>query len=165
MNPINKKETKCFQRAVAWSHEQIGKHPERITKIKPFINKHNWKERNFSSGKDDWKQFEKNNVAIALNVLYPKKVKKYPAYVWKHNSNHEKQVIFLMIPIGEGWQYSWTKKLLALLRGITSQHQGDFYCLNCLHSLATENKRKPHRKECENKDFCNVIMHSEGTRI
>ena len=46
-------------------------------------------------------KFEKNNVAIALNVLCAKKEKTYPAYISKHNSNHEKQVILLMIPSGE----------------------------------------------------------------
>ena len=35
--------------------------------------------------------------AIALNVLYAKKKKIYPAYVSKHNSNRGKQVILLMI--------------------------------------------------------------------
>ena len=41
MNPINKKDNKCFQYAVtvALNNEDIGKHSERITKIKPFINK------------------------------------------------------------------------------------------------------------------------------
>ena len=39
---------------------------------------------------------------IALNVLYAKKKKLYPAYVSKHNPNHKKQVIFLLIPDGEG---------------------------------------------------------------
>ena len=43
----------------------------------------------------------KNNVTIAVNVLYAKKEKMFPAYVSKHNSNREKQVIFLMIPNGE----------------------------------------------------------------
>ena len=47
------------------------------------------------------KKFEKNNVKIALNVLYPKKEKIYPSYVSKHNSNCEKQVILLMILNGE----------------------------------------------------------------
>ena len=28
---------------------------------------------NFSSEKDDWNKFQKNNVPIALNVLYAKK--------------------------------------------------------------------------------------------
>ena len=39
-NPINRK--KCFQYAVilVLNYEEIGKHAERITKIKPFINKY-----------------------------------------------------------------------------------------------------------------------------
>ena len=36
---------------------------------------------NFPSGKDDSKKNEKNNVKIALNVLYAKKEKICPAYV------------------------------------------------------------------------------------
>ena len=56
--------------------------------------------------KNDWKEFEKNNVIIALNVLYAKKEKIYPAYVSKHNSNYEKQVIHLMISNGgKQWHY------------------------------------------------------------
>ena len=80
-----------------------------MTKIKPFINKYNSEGITFSSEKDDWKKFEKNNVTNALNVLYDKKEKIYPAYVLKHNSNHEKQVIFLMIPIGK--KREWSKTL------------------------------------------------------
>ena len=57
------------------------------------------------------------------------------------------------------------KKLSALLSGITSKHHSDFYCLNCLHSFATENKRESHKKVCENKDFCDVVMPSEDTKI
>ena len=30
---------------------------------------------------------------------------------------------------------------------------------------STENKRKSHKKVCENKDFCNVVMPSEDTKI
>ena len=41
INPINKKDNKYFQYAVtvALNLEEIGKNSERITKIKPFINK------------------------------------------------------------------------------------------------------------------------------
>ena len=55
------------------NHEVIKKDPQRITKIKPFINKYNWEGINIPSEKDDWEKFEKNNVTIALNVLYAKK--------------------------------------------------------------------------------------------
>ena len=41
--------------------------------------------------------FEKNYVTTALNVLYAKKEKIYPAHVSKHNSNRKKQVILLML--------------------------------------------------------------------
>ena len=59
---------------------------------------------------------------------------------------------------------SYSKKLSALSRGITSKNYGDF-CLNCLHSFRTKHKLESHRKVCENKDFCSVIMPSEDTKI
>ena len=58
INPINKKDNKCFQCAVtlALNSEEIGKNIERITKIEPFANKYNWEGINFPSEKDDWKK-------------------------------------------------------------------------------------------------------------
>ena len=52
-----------------------------------------------------WNISEKNSLTIAVNVLYAKKVKTYPAFVSEHNSNCEKQAILLVIPNGEGWHY------------------------------------------------------------
>ena len=37
--------------------------------------------------------------------MYAKKEKIYTAYVSKHNSNCQKQVILLMIPNGGKWHY------------------------------------------------------------
>ena len=62
----------------------------------------------------------------------------YPPYVSKYSSNRGKQVILIMIPNGEGWNCLAVKKLSAILRRITSNHHGDFYCLICLHSFTTE---------------------------
>ena len=45
-----------------------------------------------------------------------------------------------------------SKKISALLHGITSKYTGDFHCLNCLHSFRIENKFKSHDKVCKNKD-------------
>ena len=60
---------------------------------------------------------------------------------------------------------SCSKKLSAWLRGITSKYYGDFDCLNFLHSFRIENKLKKKKKVCKNKDFCNVILPSEDTKI
>ena len=58
---------------------RIGKHSERIKKPNFFINRYNWEGINFPSEIDDGKKIEKNNLIIALNVLYTKKEKIYPA--------------------------------------------------------------------------------------
>ena len=53
-------------------YEEIKWNPERVSNIKPYINKYNWKGINYPSKIDDWKTFEKNNPKIAFNVLYIK---------------------------------------------------------------------------------------------
>ena len=55
INPINKKDHECLQYTVtvALNHEEIKKGPQRITKVKLFINKYNWEGTHFPSEKDD----------------------------------------------------------------------------------------------------------------
>ena len=54
---------------VALHHQEISDYPERISKIKPFINNYDWKDINYPSGIDDWKNVGRNNKNIALNIL------------------------------------------------------------------------------------------------
>ena len=54
INPKNN-DNKCFQYVVtvALNHDKINKDPQRISKIKPFINQYNWNGINLpSTGKD-----------------------------------------------------------------------------------------------------------------
>ena len=62
INPKNN-DDKCFQYAVtlALNLDNIDNHPERISKIKPFINQYNWKDIDFPPTSKDWKKFEQNN--------------------------------------------------------------------------------------------------------
>ena len=59
------------------------------------------------------------------------------AYKSKYNVKC-KMLILLMIIDGKKWHYLAVKSLSALLRGIASNHNGDFYCLNCFHFHRTE---------------------------
>ena len=64
-----------------------------------------------------------------------------------------------MITDGKKWHYldgynRPVRSLSRLLRGITSNHNGDFYCLNCFHSYSTETRLKKH-------DYCHVKMPNE----
>ena len=159
-NPINY-DDKCFQYAVtlALNLDKIRKNPQRISKIKPFIEQYNLKEIEFPSTSKDWKKFELNNE-IALNILYvPHNSRKILlAYKSKHNSTREKQVILLIITDGEKCHYLVVKNLSRLLRGITSNHKEDFYCLNCFCSYSTKTKLEDHKKICENHNCCHVEM-------
>ena len=147
MNPKNE-DDKCFQYAltVALNHEQIKNNPERISKIKHFIDQYDWKEIDLPSTGKDWKRFESNNKSIALNILYvPHNTEKIRhAYKSKYNLTRENQVILLMITDGEKWHYLVVKRLSVLFRGITSNNNGDFYCLNCFQSYTMKNKLKKH---------------------
>ena len=104
-NKSSKQKRRCFQYAVtvALNYEQIKDHSERISKIKPFIDKYDWKEIDFSSQGKDWKTFESNNKSIALNILYvfhnTEKIRH--ACKSKYNLTRENQVIFLMLSDGK----------------------------------------------------------------
>ena len=63
------------------------------------------------------------------------------------------------------WHYITVKSISKLLRGITSNHDGDFYCLNCFHSYRTKNKLKRHERICKDHDFCHVKMPNEDNKI
>ena len=103
VNPKNN-DDKCFQYAVtlALNLDKIKKDPQRISKIKPFIDQYNWKDIDFPATRKDWRKLELNNE-IALNILYvPHNTRKIQvAYKSKHNLTYDKEVILLMITDGE----------------------------------------------------------------
>ena len=70
-----------------------------------------------------------------------------------------------MITDGEKWHYLVVQNLSGLFKGITSNHYGDFYCLNCFHSYRTKNKLEAHKKICENHDYCHVEMPTKDNNI
>ena len=151
------------------NYQTIKTHPERISKLKPDINKYNGKDIKFPSDKEDWKMFEQNNKEIALNVLFIPHSKKEIelAYTSKYNYKRKKQVILLLMITDKNnrWHYLAVKSLSALFRGITSSNNGDFYCLNCFHSYRTLNKLKKHERVCNNHDYCRVDMPKENEKI
>ena len=57
---------------MALNYEEIKWNPERVSNIKLFSNKYNWKEIDYPSKIDDWKTFKNNDPTVALNLLYIK---------------------------------------------------------------------------------------------
>ena len=70
-----------------------------------------------------------------------------------------------MITDSKKWHYLTVKKLSALRKGITSNHKGDLYCLNCVHLYSTINKLKKHERVCNEHDYCYVEIPNEDNKI
>ena len=60
---INNNNNNNFQKALddALNYQTIETHIERISKLKPYVNKYNWKGINFPAGSKEWQKFERNN--------------------------------------------------------------------------------------------------------
>ena len=112
-------------------------HPEKISNIKPFINQYNWKNIDFPSHRKDWKNFEKNNKKIALNIFCVTHNIETISFAFKskYNRKRKNRVALLMITNGKKWHYLALKgvptpneynrpikRLSRLLRGTTSNH-------------------------------------------
>ena len=149
INPYNNDDN-CFQYdlTVALNHQNIKNSTQRISKIKSFIDQYNWKETDFPSHSKDWKKSEQNNKTVVVNILFvshnTEEIRL--AYKLTHSFKTKNQVIVLMITDGKNWHYLVVKRVPALPRGVTSNHNGDFYCLNCSQSYSTKNKLKEHER-------------------
>ena len=97
------------------------------------MNRYNWDGIKYPSGKNDYVKFGKNNLNFAVNVLYVNKWKYFQLIfqitTYQVIINYKLSFIFNR----DGWHYFSVTKLFALLLGVTSKHNSDFYCLSCLH--------------------------------
>ena len=121
------------------NYQTIEQDPKRISKLKSYINKCNWEGINSPAGSKEWQKCEQNNDTIALNVLYVKQNTKIINIVYKskYNNKRKKQVILLMICDGIKYHFLAVTNLSGLLQGNSSNHRGDFHCLNCFNSYTT----------------------------
>ena len=82
-----------FQSALKYAldYQITKKDPQKISKLKPYINQFNWKDIKFPSDKEDWKKFEQNNKEIASNILFAPIIKKrYGVHIYQNISTSVK---------------------------------------------------------------------------
>ena len=166
INPKNK-DNEYFKYAVvaALNYNKINNHPEKTSKLKPLIDNYNWKDIEFPSHSKDWKKFEQNNKTIAHNIFFvPDNTKQIrAARISTYYDERDNQVNLLMITDNDkDWHYLTVKSISKLLRRITSNHDGDFYCLNCFYLYTTKNKLEKHERICRDHDFCYLKMPDEN---
>ena len=182
INPRNTKDNRSFMYAltIALNHKEIGRDPQRISKLIPFILKYNRDGIDFPAGQKEWKTFERNNKDIALNILSVpyNKEKVEIQYTSKHTKSKNHVTLLMIteyecnwhylalksIPTDDGYMYP-LKSIKRLLRGQSSKHDGDFYCMNYLHSFRSKNALKNHERLCNDHDYCEIIMPQKDKNI
>ena len=182
INPKNTKDNYCFKYAVtiALNHQELGNDPQRISKrLISLTSKYNCDGLDFPMGyKDDWSKFERKNKDTALNILSVpyNKEKVQVQYKSKYNHKRKKQLVLLMITDNKGtWHYLALKSfktedgnmnpgrsISRLMRGLSSKHHGEHYCLGCLRAYRTEKSLIKHERLCKNHDYCKVSLPSKG---
>ena len=89
------------------------------------------------------------------------KKKKYILLLFENITQIVKNKLFFQ----KLWHYLAANRLSALLRGITSKNNGDFYCLNYLHSFRAKHNSNHIKNYVKIKYLSNVIIPSEDTKI
>ena len=170
INPQNTQDNCCFAYSIiaVLHHEEIHKNPHRIKNLVPYISNYNWKDIKFPTEQKDWKTFERNNKDIALNMFSTHPTDKKLTLIRKSDYSHKCQYIVDLLMITDNqnnWHYITIKNMKRLIRGVTSNHHGDFFCRNCMHSYRTENALKKHERLCTNHDYCKIIMPKPNKNI
>ena len=151
------------------NHAKIANNPRRISNIMRFINNYSWTNIDFPAGPSEYKAFEKYNDNIALNIFcYVNKENEIrPVFISKNNKTRNYHANLLMISNEKStiWHYTAIKSIPALLRGITSKNNGDFYCLNCFRSYRTAKKLAVNEDLCNNNDFCLIKMPEDKNKF
>ena len=103
------------------NYEEIGSHWDRLSNIKPLINKYNIGWNKIPIKIDGWKTFEKNIPTFVFNFLYMKETEICPAYASTINSYYGKTNNSLNDPKRkkESWYYLAYKTIRIM------KHQGN----------------------------------------
>ena len=82
-----------FQNALddALDFQNIEKHPERISKLKPYINKYNWEGIDFRAGPKELQKFEQNNKTNAPNILFIQRNTKTISVAYRSEYNNKRK--------------------------------------------------------------------------
>ena len=100
-----------------------------------------------------WKNFRKiiQKLLVVCYMLRKLKKAQFKPLKSNHSVNDSKRTRMSL---------SCSTKIICIIKG----NDGDFYCLNSPHSFRSKIKFELHKKVCENKDFCSVLIPSEITR-
>ena len=164
INPKNN-DMECFKWSViaATKWEEIGDHPERISKLKRYEDDFDWDNVKFPVSFRDINRFESGNE-IAINVLsYEDKeiyiCRKGKEYVPRRTGEEPRIANLMIIRDHNRRHYVVIKSLSRLLSRQNSKRNGSqHFCTNCLQGFKEVETRDEHSIYCRNNEAVKIEM-------
>ena len=167
MKPQNK-DKGCFKWAIiaALHHEEIKKDHQRVSRLWPYENQHNWEGFEFPVSINKIDKFEKNNPDVAVNVLFiNKKSQQKNIYTVQRSGRNvkcKKQVNLLMIVDGEKGHYTAIKNLSRLLAKLNGKTKRTYhFCMNSPNGFGAGSATDKHYEYCSSNGQVKVNMPTE----
>ena len=142
---------------------EIKHHPQRISLLNPYESQYYREGLEFPVLIKKIDRFEKNNLDMAVNLLFSnKKSQKKNIYTVRRsgcNVKCEKQVNLLMIVAGVGRHYTAIKNTSRLLSKLNRKTKRAYhYCMNCLNGFRTVSARNKRYEYCSSNGHVKVNM-------
>ena len=159
INPKNS-DMECFKWAViaAMKWEEIGKNPERVSKLRRYEGDFDWSDIEFPASFRDINKFERNNE-IGVNILA---IENKKTYICRKGRDYNRIVNLMLIADVENpnkKHYVAVKSLSRLLSKQNSKHkEAQHFCTNCLNGFESAIIRDEHYEYCRSKDSVRVEM-------
>ena len=156
INPKNSN-LECFKWAIiaAMRWEEIGRDPQRISKLTRFESYFDWTGIGFPVSFRDIKKFESRNQ-ISVNILAEENKQ---IYMCRKGGNYERIANLMLITEGNRKHYVAIKSLSRLLSSKNNKHNGaQYFCMNCLQGYSNESSRDEHFRYCTNNEAVRIEM-------
>ena len=156
INPKNS-DMECFKWAViaAMKWREIGKNPQRISKLRSYEDDFDWGGIKFPASTRDIKRFEsRNEITINILAFENKKV-----YICRKGKEYDRVVNLMLITDNNEKHYVAIKSLRRLLSRQNSKHkESQHFCINCLQGFREKKSRDEHYVYCRNNEAVRIEM-------
>ena len=135
--------------------EEIGRDPQRISKLKRSEDDFDWTGIGFPVSFRDIKKFESRNQ-ISINILAEESKQ---IYICRKGGDYDRIVNLMLITENNIKHYVAIKSLSRLLRSSnTKNEKKQHFCTNCLQGLTEELSRDEHARYCKNSEAVHIEM-------
>ena len=156
INPQNS-DLECFKWAViaAMKWKDIGKDPQRISKLRKYEDEFDWSEIEFPVSTKDITEFESKN-RITINVLA---IESNKIYICRKGNEYSRVANLMLITNNDDKYYVAIKSLSRLLSSSNDKKKkSPHFCTNCLQGFTKRCSRDEHCKYCRSNEAVRIEM-------